>query len=275
MTTVETTTLRSAERSKRYGTWYIAEHKIREMKGYGWTMVTTAIGGPLVYLFALGIGLSTLIDQGTEANAALGVSFLLFVAPGLLASSAMMVMAEEMTFTVYGGFKWNPVYVGMISAPITGRQIAWGHTLAAGLRMLATVVIYYLILLAFGAATTPYSALMILTSALTGAAIGVWLMSFAASIKNDTGHLTMVMRFVITPMFLFSGTFFPLTQLPIYLQWIGWISPLWHGNELGRVLSFGYEEPIWLTIVHLVVLFGLLIIGLFVAGRIYERRLGA
>ena len=275
MTSVDTHPVMTAQRSKRYGTWYIAEHKLREMKGYGWTMVTTAIGGPLVYLFALGIGLSTLIDQGTEANAALGVSFLLFVAPGLLASSAMMVMAEEMTFTVYGGFKWNPVYVGMISAPITGRQIAWGHSLAAGLRMLATVVIYYLILLAFGAATTPYSWLMILTSALTGAAIGIWLMCFAASIKNDTGHLTMVMRFVITPMFLFSGTFFPLTQLPVYLQWIGWISPLWHGNELGRVLSFGYEEPFWLTIVHLVVLFGLLIVGLIVSGRIYERRLGA
>ncbi|MGB3413829.1 MAG: ABC transporter permease [Microbacteriaceae bacterium] len=260
-------------RSKRFGIWYVAEHKIRVMKGYGWTMVITALGGPMIYLFALGVGLSTLIDHGTGANAALGVSFLLFVAPGLLASSAMMTMAEEMTFTVYGGFKWNPIYEGMVSAPLSGRQIAWGHTLAASMRMFLTVTVYYLILLVFGAATTPYSWLMILSSSLTGAAIGIWLMCLAASIQHDTGQLTLVMRFVITPMFLFSGTFFPLSQLPGFLQWIGWISPLWHGNELGRVLSFGYPEPPWMTAAHLLILLGVLISGLLFAAYAFERRL--
>ena len=80
---------------------------------------------------------------------------------------------------------------------------------------------------------------------------------------------------MITPMFLFSGTFFPLSQLPVFLHWIGWISPLWHGNELGRVLSFGYHEPFWLTMVHLGLLVGLLVGGLLLAARIFERRLGA
>ena len=65
------------------------------------------------------------------------------------------------------------------------------------------------------------------------------------------------MRFIVMPLFLFSGTFFPLDTLPLGVRWIGWISPIWHGTELGRVVSYGYEEAPWLTVVHVVFLLGL------------------
>lgn len=259
-----------------FGVWYITEHFLRVMKGYGGTMLFNAVGGPLMYLFSMGIGLAILVDAGSN-EAALGeVPFLIFLAPALLTSSAMMVAASELTFTVHGGFKWNKLYYSMNAAPISPAQIVMGQLLAVGLRMLVTVGIYYVILMFFGSLDwfTWTSPALILTATLTGMGIGAVTMAFAASLENDGGQLTMMQRFVITPMFLFSGTFFPLSQLPEYLQWIAWISPLWHGNELGRVISYGLEEPLWLTIVHAVYLLALLVLGVVLATRIFVRRLG-
>ena len=63
------------------------------------------------------------------------------------------------------------------------------------------------------------------------------------------------------PLSLFSGTVFPLTQLPFFLQWIGWISPIWHGSELARQFSYGPTEPIWLTVIHVLFLIVLALAG--------------
>ena len=83
----------------------------------------------------------------------------------------------------------------------------------------------------------------------------------------------MIQRFGIMPLFLFSGTFFPLEQLPVYLQPIGWISPLWHGAELGRVATYGLEEPLWLTVTHVGYLSGIIVVGLWATRRHFVRRL--
>ena len=82
------------------------------------------------------------------------------------------------------------------------------------------------------------------------------------------------MRFIVTPLFLFSGTFFPLDTLPVLLQWIGWISPLWHGTELGRSLTYGQVLPVWLAVVHVLYLVVLAVVGLRLARAVYARRLG-
>jgi ABC-type multidrug transport system permease subunit len=83
----------------------------------------------------------------------------------------------------------------------------------------------------------------------------------------------MAVRFVILPMTLFSGTFFPLTVLPVPLQWIGWISPLWHGTQLSRVFAYGASEPIWLSVTHVLYLAALLAVGWLWARRVTARRL--
>jgi lipooligosaccharide transport system permease protein len=74
-------------------------------------------------------------------------------------------------------------------------------------------------------------------------------------------------------MFFLSGTFFPLTSMPIYLQWIGWISPLWHATNLGRLLTYGSDVSPLLVIIHITYLLALTIIGLVSAVRIFEKRL--
>jgi lipooligosaccharide transport system permease protein len=101
------------------------------------------------------------------------------------------------------------------------------------------------------------------------------MMWIAAKVKNDDGFFALVGRFVITPMFLFSGTFYPLQSLPLTVQWIGWISPLWHATEVGRALSYGAGSAAALFWVHIGFLTAIALIGLQLAHRQFERRLGA
>ena len=245
---------------RRWGSWYIAEHRILGMRAYLQTIIATSIGNPLVYLFALGVGLAALVPQGIP-NGDATVSYLAFVAPALLATAAVTVAAEESTYPFMMGFKWNPIFYAMNAAPISGNQIANGMFISILARILPTTVIYFIVMVAFGAVPSALGFLGILTASFTGLAIATIVASYTSTIEEDKGQMAMIMRFGITPMFLFSGTFFPLTQLPIFLQWIGWISPLWHGTELGRVLAYNLDEPAWLTAVHVVFLAALVVFG--------------
>jgi len=263
----------SGARSRRWGSWYVAEHRFRVMRSYSQTVVVTAIGNPLIYLYAMGVGLATLVDANLGQDAVDGVSYLTFVAPALLASAAIAVASEEFTYPVMLGFKWNPVFFGMNAAPIAPGQIINGIVISVTARMFVTLGIYFGFMLLFDAVPSPTGFLAVFASLLTGLGFGALLMGYTATLTEDTGQLAMVMRFVILPMTLFSGTFFPLSVLPPYLQWIGWISPLWHGTELSRVFAYGMSEPIWLSVVHVLYLAVLLALGWTWARRVAARRL--
>jgi lipooligosaccharide transport system permease protein len=237
---------------RRFGSWYVAEHRIRAMRSYLQTLIATSIGNPFLYLFGLGVGLASLVQQQVGDAAGNAIGYLAFVAPALLASAAVTVAAEECSYPMLMGFKWNPIFYGMNAAPISGNQIVNGMLIGVFVRMFPTTVVYYVFMLLFGAVPSAWGILDILVAIFTGMVVGLVIMSYTSTITEDKGQMAMIMRFGITPMFLFSGTFFPLTQLPIYLQWIGWISPLWHGTELGRVFSYGLVEPIWITVLHVV-----------------------
>ena len=98
-------------------------------------------------------------------------------------------------------------------------------------------------------------------------------MAYSCSLTEDRGQFAMVMRFIVLPMTLFSGTMFPLTQLPLFLQWIGWISPIWHGSELARQFSYGPTESIWLSVVHVLFLVALSVLGWALTVRLTTKRL--
>ncbi len=268
----------SAMKARRFGSIYYAEHWLRTLRGYGWTVVMTSIGTPLVYLFAMGVGLASLVDANSNASLDGGdagpVSYLVFVAPALLATAAIMVASEENTYTVMGGFKWHRTYYGPNASPLTSGQLVNGHVIGVSVRLLATTGIYYVFLLLFGAVQQGTGWIMIFSAALAGLSFGIPLMAYSASVIEDKGQFAMVQRFIVMPLFLFSGTFFPLDAMPLVVRWIGWISPLWHSTELGRVLSYGYSEPAALTVVHVAYLVLLCFVGLHVARRNYARRLG-
>ncbi len=257
---------------RAYGGWYIAEHRLKVMRGYLQTMIATGLGTPLLYLYALGVGLATLVD----ANMGDGdqqVSYLIFVAPALLCSAAMTTATEEFSYPIMLGFKWNPTFFGMNAAPMQGGQIINGVTYAVIIRLVAQSIVYYLFMLVFGAIPGALGWLVIVVGVMTGMALGTMLMAYATHLEEDKGQFNYIMRFGVIPMTLFSGTFFPLSTLPVWLHWIGWISPLWHGTELSRVLSYGYEEPIWLSVIHVVYLLALIVLGWWLARRLAVRRL--
>jgi len=260
-------------RTRRWGSWYVAEHRLRSLRTYTQTVFVTAIGNPLIYLYALGVGLATLVDGNAGGSGVTGVSYLAFVAPALLASAAIAVATDEFGYPIMLGFKWNPIFFGMNASSIQPGQIINGIVISVAIRMFVTCVIFFLFMLVFGAAPGPFGWVAVVVALLTGLAFGALFMAYSATLIDDSGQIAMVMRFVILPMTLFSGTFFPLSVLPPYLQWIGWISPLWHGTELSRVFAYGLAEPLWLSVVHVVYLAGLLFVGWALARRITVRRL--
>jgi len=125
-------------RPRRSGAWYVAEHRLLGIRAYLGTALATGLASPYVYLYALGVGLATVVDRGTDANQALGVSFLVFVAPALLATSAMTVASEEFTYPIFGGFKWNPVFQAMNASPLSPAQIIDGQVVGVAIRMAPT-----------------------------------------------------------------------------------------------------------------------------------------
>ncbi len=222
------------------------------------------------------MGLATIVDANLGADAVDGVSYLVFVAPALLASAAITVASEEFTYPIMLGYKWNPTFIGHERvAAATARRSSTASIISVAVRMAVNLVLFFALILVFGAAPSPVAFLMIAAGLLGGLAFGARAHGATPRRSRRTpGQLAMVMRFVVLPMTLFSGTFFPLSTFPIWLQWIGWISPLWHGTELARVFSYGYDEPIWLTVVHVAYLVVLVVIGWAWARRIAVRRLG-
>ncbi|HYJ48831.1 MAG TPA: ABC transporter permease, partial [Microbacterium sp.] len=202
------------------------------------------------------------------------VPYLVFVAPALLMTAAISVSTEEFTFPVMAGFKWRRYFYGFNASPLGSPQIAGGVVVGASARMFVTVALYYLFIWLFGAVPNPETGwLTIPVGMLAGLAFGIPLMAYAASIEDDKGQFALVQRFVFMPMFLFSGTFYPLASLPLWLQWIGWVSPLWHATEIGRWLTYGRPIAPAMLVVHFGYLIALSVVGYLVGRRIFERRL--
>ncbi len=260
------------------GTWYVTEHVVRTMRAYGWTIIVGALGQPIVYLLGLAVGLAALLQAPVD-DGGQQVPYLVFVAPALLATAAIAVASEEFTFPVMAGFKWRRHFYGFNASPLASGQITNGVVVGASARMLVAVVAYWAFIWIFfawlypGVANLATAWLAIPVGLLAGLAFGVPLLAYAASLEDDRGQFALVQRFVFTPMFLFSGTFYPLVVLPVWLQWIGWISPLWHASELGRIVTYGkHVEPV-LVVVHVLYLLVLAVGGLILARRIFVTRL--
>ena len=263
----------AAAKARRWGAFYYAEQVLRVMKGYGWSIIMYSVGHPVAYLFAMGVGLATLVDaQGAGAFG--GVGYVTFVAPALLISAAVMTAANEFTFPVMDGFKWRRTYYGPHASPLTPQQIAAGHIMAVTLRLLLQSAVYFAAVVLFGAAPGGWGWATIVVATVAGLSFGLPLMAYSASITEDKGQFALVMRFVVMPLFLFSGTFFPLDSLPLAVRWVGWISPIWHATELGRVFSYGYQQPPLLTVLHAVVLVALAVLGWFLTRRQFAARMG-
>lgn len=264
-----------AERARRWGWWYYVEYWLRTARAWFASIVVYMVGEPLLYLVALGLGLGTLVDSGVGTVD--GVSYLVFVAPALMVSTVVMSTGSELTYPVMAGFKWERLYYGPHATPVSPAQIATGHFTGVLLRFTLQAAIFWVFLVLFDAVPRgwAFSLLTIPVAVLTAAAFGAPLQAYAARLTDEGYQFAFIQRFVIMPMFLFAGTFFPLASMPGYLHWIGWISPVWHGTQLARQVTYGASEPGWLTVVHVVVLVSMTVAGVLWARRTYTARMGS
>ena len=193
--------------------------------------VFSAVVAPLLYLAAMGLGLGDLVNQGSGDVE--GVSYLVFVTGGLMAASAVMQAAAESLWPVMGGVKWMGTYHAAVSTPLRSSDVYGGQLLWTGLRATIGAAIFLVVAAILGGVDSVWGVLAIPATVLGAVAIGAPLSAWAVTQDSDA-PFAVVMRIVIFPLFLFSGTFFPVSRLPDWIEWVSVLSPLWHAVQLCR-----------------------------------------
>ncbi len=260
-------------KARRWGAWYVAEYRLRNMSKWWSAIIAFGIGNPVLYLVSIGLGIGSLVTKSTGSHGIEGVSYLEFLAPALLATACIQAAMDETSFPVLEGFTWTRFLFAMNATSLTGSQITGGIMIASFIRCVATAFMYGGILVAFSAINIAHLPALMLASIFAGMGFAAVMMAAASFVRDDDGFFAIVGRFIIAPMFMFSGTFYPIEKTPIYLQWIGWISPLWHSTNMGRNLSYGHQVAPWLMVVHFAYLAALYYIGFRVAARQFKKRL--
>jgi lipooligosaccharide transport system permease protein len=225
---------------------------------------------PLLYLAAMGLGLGSLIE-GQNAESLGGLSYLSFVAPGLLAATTMQVAAAESMYPIMGGIKWWKTYHAMLATPVRVRDLVAGELLWIGVRISLVATAYTVIIALFGIAASVTAVLAIPAAVLCGMAFAAPIAAFAATQESDQGFV-LLFRLMVVPLFLFSGSFFPISQLPDGLQRLAQVTPLYHGVELCRSLVLG-TAGLAPSLAHVAYLAIWVIVGWRVCLRTFERRL--
>jgi lipooligosaccharide transport system permease protein len=254
------------------GIWRVLEHRLLVYRRTYRASLFSSFLTPVLFLTAMGLGLGSYV--GTSASEALGgVPYLDFLAPGLLAATCMQSAAFEATFPIMAGLLWNRTFHAMQATPIRGRDVTLGNLAWIAARMLLIATVFTAVMVAFDATESPLVVFAIPAAALTGMAFAAPIAAFSAT-QRTPEKFNAIFRFGITPLFLFSGTFFPIESLPPIVQPLAWITPLYHGVVLTRGFSLGTigEEPL-LAVVHALVLVGFVVVGTIWAERTIGARL--
>ncbi len=253
----------------RSSRWQVVEYNLLAARAFWKAVLVVGVLTPLLYVLALGVGLGTVVDNGTHP---LGVRYLVFVAPAFLTAAAVQIAAADASYPVMSGFKWQRFYHGMAATPLRPTQIADGQLLWIALRLVANSSAYLAIMACFGGATRWQIVLAVPIATLTGVAFAAPVTALAATVNSEGQAFNVLSRFVVTPMFLFAGTFYPVSRLPEWGRWLAYVSPLWHGTELARDAGIGgLSAPAVLG--HLAYLAALLVAGIALARWRFQVRI--
>ncbi len=250
----------------------VLEHRALQYRRTFRASIFSSFGIPVLFLTAMGLGLGGYVDRSQDAVLH-GLTYLQFLAPGLLAATVMQTGSFEATFPILGGLQWNKIFHAMFATPIRPADIVYGNVAWIALRLSLVGAVFAVAIVAFGANKSALVVLAVPSAVLTGLAFATPIMAFTAT-QRTPDRFANLFRFGVTPLFLFSGTFFPIESLPSFLQPIAWLSPLWHGVELCRELMLGTvgETPL-LALVHALVLIAIAAVGVGFAMRTVESRL--
>ncbi|CAN5573783.1 MAG: ABC transporter permease [Actinomycetota bacterium] len=209
---------------------------------------------PFFYLAALGLGLGAFIG---DIN---GQDYILFIAPGLLASNAMFAASFEATFNTFVKLKIDRVYDAIVSTPVNAEDIVAGEYLWAGTRSVLYGTSFLIVLTALGLISSWWALLLppfIFLMGLMFSVMGMLFTSLIQSIDFYAYYFTLI----VTPMFLFSGIFFPIEDFPAPVPQLAWFTPLYHAVNVCRELATGPSPAVLIDVLWVVVFtFGLALV---------------
>jgi lipooligosaccharide transport system permease protein len=234
--------------------------------------VITSFVQPLFYVAAMGVLLGGYVDKSGTASLEGASSYLDFVAPGLLAAQAMQVAAGEVMWPVMDAVKWHKTYFGMVATPLRASDVVAAHLTFVLFRIALTCGVFAVVLAPFGVYASPAGAVVaFLASVLVGMAFAAPIYAYSAGARSEEGF-ALIYRLGVMPMFLFSGAFFPITNLSPPLEAVARLTPLWHGVDLARMATLGTFE-LSVALVHVAYLTVLCALGCWWAGRRLRKRL--
>ena len=223
---------------------------------------------PLFVLAAMGVGLGSLVE---DREAIGGVDYLSFLAPGIMAALAMQSAAGSSLWPVLGGIKWEGTYVAQVATPLRPVDVLTGQLVYTAFDVAIRVVLTFAAMVAFGAVESWWGLLSMPVALLAAMVYAAAITAFSATQETDSAF-PLIMRLGVIPSYLFSGTFFPIDQLPTALQWFAKVTPLWHGVDLCRDLTLG-DASLVESAGHVLYLAALLAVGLAWGARTFDRRL--
>jgi lipooligosaccharide transport system permease protein len=226
---------------------------------------------PLFYVLAMGVLLGGFVDAGS-ARLEGATSYLAFVAPGLVAAHAMQVVMGETTWPVMGMIKWHRTYYAMTASPLAVADIVAAQLLFVLFRAATSCGIFLLVLAPFGVFDSWLGVLLAWpVTVLVGLSFAGVFHAFSTTVHSETGF-SILYRLLVVPLFLFSGAFFPISNLSAPLEWLARLLPLWHGVDLVRMLVLGDVRPA-AAAVHLTYLVALSLVGWVLAVWRLDKRL--
>ena len=248
----------------------VLAHHLRLYRRVWKGSVFVSFVSPVLYLASIGIGLGSLVSRG-PAHTVGGVSYAAFIAPGLLAATAMMTATSETTFPIMARVYWMRTYDAMLASPLQVRHLVAGEVLWLTFRLATVSVIFFVVMAAFQTVHSVQAIFAVPVAILSGLAFGAPVMAWSAKQRTDT-PFALLFRFVVTPLFVLGGTFFPIDRLPRIVEGIAWLTPLAHGVALTRALTTG-QAALPTAIGHVAVLAAYATIGVAVAMVTFRQEL--
>lgn len=256
------------------GRWPLARAVEREMRVFSklWrgTIFSTFLS-PVLFLLAMGIGVGGMVDE--RSGGVSGLQYLAFIVPGIMAASAMQTAAGDSLWGVMAGMRWMRFFHGMVATPLRPADVYGGKVVWTGIRIALSSSVFLCIAALFGGVLSPLGILAVPATVLTAVAFSAAIAGWSAAQETEK-NFPVVFRLGVMPLFLFSGTFFPVSQLPDWIEPISRLSPLYYGVDLCRMFTTG--EPRWIdALIDVAVLVAIAAVGWRFGTRSFTRRLAA
>lgn len=233
--------------------------------------VVSSVVQPVLFLLAMGFGFGSQVTPGAATG---GEPYVVYLAPALLVVTAVQIAAFESSYPILSAFKWQRTFLAIATSPITPAQILAGQLSWIGIRLATSGACYLVVAAALGTLAGPGVLITLVVSVLTGLAFAAPVVAYAATLETEGQQFSAMFRFLVMPMTLFAGAFFPIEQLPAWIRPLAWLTPVWHGTEVGRDAAFG-TLSMWPALGHIAFLVAVTWVGVWFGIRNFRRRLAS